>query len=102
MKRNNFILTALLSIPVIACARFGDIKFSKRPKKGIVIGANESRFYGKQKMVKNEIGRCVISSVDTDGDLFIMAPTQNSFTYKGGPPLHIHKLQDEVFLCCKW
>lgn len=101
MKRSNFILTALLSIPAITFAKFGDFKMNARPKNGIVIRANESRFYGEQKTVKDEIGRCVISSVDTHGDLLIVAPSENTFEFKGGPPLHIHKFQDEVFFVTK-
>jgi len=97
MKRRNFVLTTLLSIPALALARFGEFKKSERAKKAFLIRANESRFDGQQKTVKNVIGRCVVSTADTDGELLIVAPGEKTFKYKGGPPLHIHKYQDEVF-----
>jgi len=97
MKRRNFVLTTLLSIPAVAFAKFSDFKISKRPKKGIVIRANESRFDGKQETVKDAIGRCLVSGSDTDGELLIVAPGEKTFAFKGGPPLHIHKHQDEIF-----
>ena len=98
MERKHFILTALLSFPAMAFAKISDFKISKRPKKGFVIRANESRFDGDQKKVENVLGRCVISSADTDGELLIVAPSSKTFAFKGGPPLHIHKKQDEIFI----
>ena len=97
MKRRNFVLTTLLSIPAAAFAKMGNFKKSFGPKKGILIRANESRFDGEQKTVKNVIGRCLVSGADTDGQLLIVAPGEKTFAFKGGPPLHIHKHQDEVF-----
>jgi len=97
MKRRNFVLTTFLSLTAMPFAGFGNFKKTLRPKKGILIRANESRFDGEQKTVKNVIGRCLISSADTDGELLIVAPGEKTFAYKGGPPLHIHKYQDEIF-----
>ncbi len=97
MKRRNFVLTTLLSIPAVAFAKFENLKVSQRPKKGILIRANESRFDGKQETVKDAIGRCLVSGADTDGELLIVAPGEKTFAFKGGPPLHIHKNQDEIF-----
>ena len=98
MKRRNFLLSSLLTIPAISFAKFSK---KDRPKKAILIRANESRFYGEQKTVKDTIGRCAVSSVDTDGDLLMVVPGDKAFVYKGGPPLHIHKYQDEVFFVCQ-
>ena len=97
MKRRNFLLTALLSIPAITLAQTKKIIRGKRPQKAILVRADESRFFGEQKTVKDAIGRCVVSSADTEGDLLIVAPGAKTFAFKGGPPLHIHKFQDEVF-----
>ena len=36
-----------------------------------------------------------ISTTDTDGDLLVLE--QTGFTPKGGPPLHLHPTQDEIF-----
>lgn len=97
MKRRNFLFWGFLSIPTISLANVKDYMKRERPKKAILIRANESRFDGVQTTVKDAIGRCVVSSADTDGQLLIVAPGDQNFTFKGGPPLHIHKYQDEVF-----
>ena len=97
MKRRHFVLTTLLSLPATIFAKVGNLKKAGRPKKGILIRANESRFDGEQKTVKNVIGRCLVSSADTEGELLIVAPGEKTFAFKGGPPLHIHKYQDEIF-----
>ncbi|MEJ7559620.1 MAG: cupin domain-containing protein [Pedobacter sp.] len=97
MKRRNFVLTTLLSLPATVFAKFENLTNTAPPKKGIVIRANESRFDGQQKTVKNVIGRCLVSSADTGGQMLIVAPGEKTFAFKGGPPLHIHKHQDEVF-----
>ena len=97
MKRRNFVLSTLLSFPALALAKFESFAKREKPKKGIIIRANESRFDGEQKTVKNVIGRCLVSGADTDGQLLIVAPGEKTFAFKGGPPLHIHKNQDEIF-----
>lgn len=97
MKRRNFLLAGLLSFPAMGLAKFGQFKKNERAKKAFIVKANESRFDGEQKTVKDSIGRCVVSSKDTDGQLLIVAPGNMTFTFKGGPPLHIHKHQDEIF-----
>ena len=97
MKRRNFVLTTLASLSAMPLIGFGNFKKVERSKKGILIRANESRFDGKQATVKDVIGRCLVSGADTDGELLIVAPGEKTFAFKGGPPLHIHKYQDEVF-----
>lgn len=97
MIRRNFVVTTLLSLFAKPLAGLGQKSNNGRPKKGILIRANESRFDGEQKTVKNVIGRCLVSSADTGGELLIVAPGEKTFAFKGGPPLHIHKNQDEVF-----
>jgi len=97
MKRRNFILTGLLSIPAISFGKILDFKVFNRPLKGIFIKANESRFDGVQKTITNDLLRCVVSNKDSDGQLLMGTTMPNSLKYKGGPPLHIHKLQDEIF-----
>jgi len=97
MKRRNFVLTTIISLPYLAFAKFEQFTKREKPKKGIIIRANESRFNGEQKTVKNVIGRCLVSGADTDGQLLIVAPGEKTFAFKGGPPLHIHKHQDEIF-----
>ena len=68
-----------------------------RPKKGIKIGADESRFNGELKPSDKSAALCKVSSADTNGDLLFIGPGEKSFTALGGPPLHVHHYQDEIF-----
>jgi mannose-6-phosphate isomerase-like protein (cupin superfamily) len=97
MKRRNFILATLLAIPAAAFSKFGKFIKMDKVKSPFIVKANESRFDGIQKTTPDAIGRCVISGADTQGELLIVAPTAKTFEFKGGPPLHIHKNQDEIF-----
>ena len=97
MKRKNFIMTGLLAVPALSLGKILDFKVFHRASKGIFIKANESRFYGEQKTISNELLRCVVSNKDADGQLLMGTTLPSSLKYKGGPPLHVHKLQDEVF-----
>lgn len=94
MQRRNFIATTAAAIPAIAFGR--DLNFQEsRTDHGFVVKANESRF--KETTVlfggtsPNDIK---VSGKDTDGQLSIFEYTGN---VQGGPPLHIHTKQDEIF-----
>jgi quercetin 2,3-dioxygenase len=94
MKRRIFIATTVASIPAITSGQ--KLSASEtRTDKGFVVKANESRF--KESTVvsggtsPNDIK---VSSKDTDGKLTVFEYTGN---VKGGPPLHIHHKQDEIF-----
>jgi quercetin 2,3-dioxygenase len=94
MQRRKFIATAAATIPAIA---FGQALAAQETKtgKGFVVKAQESRF--KESTVlfggtsPNDIK---VSSSDTAGNLTVFEYTGN---VKGGPPLHIHLKQDEIF-----
>lgn len=94
MQRRKFITTTAVSIPAFA---FGKKLSSPeiRTGKGFVVKANESRF--KEKTIlfggtsPNDIK---VSGKDTDGKLTMFEYIGN---VKGGPPLHIHHKQDEIF-----
>lgn len=96
-ERRKFLLASLLAVPATALASVKGFATKERAQKGFIVKANESRFDGIQKPAPDAIGRCVVSGADTDGELLIVAPTSRTFAFKGGPPLHIHKYQDEVF-----
>lgn len=100
MKRRNFITATLLSIPAFSFAGFnfwGNKTVRNTTKKGFLIRANESRFDGIQKTMTNDLLRCVISNKDSDGQLLFGTTMPDALRRKGGPPLHIHKHQEEVF-----
>ena len=64
---------------------------------GFKVSAGETRFgkHLKMKGVTLNVLDLKVSSKDTDGALAVFE--QTGFTPKGGPPLHIHYNQDEMF-----
>lgn len=103
MKRRNFIATALLSLPVFSLANLLSETKKKtfRNTKPYHLKSNESRFFGKNTSADNLYGRCVVSSVDTDSQLYISADSQLTNREIGGPGLHIHYQGDEIFFVAK-
>jgi len=100
MERRKFLITSLLAAPFTALAKFISLpkkKLSERPGNGIIVRANESRFFGKKTSPKDTYGRCILSSVDTGNQLYISAGANLSNKEKGGPALHIHHKDDEIF-----
>src|SRR5882757_3916436 len=94
MQRRKFILTSALSLPAFAIGQ----KIKPKPKphqKGFVVKANGSRFNEKTKIGDTNPVDIKVSTKDTDGVLSISEYT--GYT-KGGPPLHVHPSQDEVFI----
>jgi len=66
-------------------------------KTGFKVNAGEDRYgeYTQMRGVTANVLNLKISSKDTAGGLTVFE--QTGFTYKGGPPLHIHPYQDEMF-----
>lgn len=101
MRRRNFITATLLALPGLSIAnklgfRQKESQELRPAKKGFVVRANESRYNGKQEAPKEAFLHCKISTVDTNGDLFIQTSTPQVFAFKGGPPPHIHGYEDEI------
>ncbi len=69
----------------------------KSKKKSLIVLSGESRFFGKDTTSDAHFGRCILSSADTDNQLYIAGGTKNGFKEKGGPGLHIHYSDDEIF-----
>ncbi|WP_218128453.1 cupin domain-containing protein [Mucilaginibacter sp. OK268] len=63
-------------------------------KKGFVIKKGKNRFDEKTMLINNSPVDLKVSTKDTDGTLSISEYTGFA---KGGPPLHIHLYQDEIF-----
>ncbi len=91
MKRKNFLLTSLFAIPVSA---FAELKRFIRTNKGIKVAAGQDRFNGEIKFGGAYPNHLKVSGKDTDGDLCCF---EGESDRKGGPPLHIHHEQDEIF-----
>ena len=66
----------------------------ERTNKGFVVKASESRFDEKTLIGGKSPNDIKVSQRDTNGDLTVFEFTGNE---KGGPPLHIHPHQDEIF-----
>lgn len=93
MQRRNFLLATAATIPALAIGQ--NFKSQpKRSKKGFVVKATESRFNEKTLLGGKSPNDIKVSSKDTSGDLTIFEYTGNE---KGGPPLHVHPKQDEIF-----
>jgi quercetin dioxygenase-like cupin family protein len=68
-----------------------------RTDKGFIVKSDEARFGERLKMKGITVNTLdlKISSSDTNGGVAVFV--QTGLTPKGGPPLHIHPLQDEWF-----
>lgn len=94
MQRRKFIATTMAAIPALAIGQPADIANSKT-EEGFVVKANESRFNESTLLFGGTSPNDIkISGKDTDGKLGVFEYTGN---VKGGPPLHIHYEQDEIF-----
>jgi quercetin 2,3-dioxygenase len=93
MKRRKFILSSLSATPLVVSG--AELKSTERSTKGFVVKAGSSRFAEKTKIGGLNPVDLKVSQKDTDGMLSISEYT--GFT-KGGPPLHIHPNQDEMFI----
>ncbi|RFS16634.1 cupin domain-containing protein [Emticicia sp. C21] len=93
MQRRNFLLTSALAAPTIASAKLSEFT-EERTEKGFVVKANESRFHEKTMVNGKNPNNIKVSTKDTNGQLSVFEYVGNE---KGGPPLHIHPNQDEIF-----
>lgn len=94
MKRKNFLLTAATALPALLLGNKMEAQNPKRPNKAFVVKATESRFGEKTLVGGISPNDIKVSQKDTNGDLTIFEYTGNE---KGGPPLHMHLHQDEIF-----
>lgn len=94
MERKKFILLTATAFPALLVGQNLKASKSKRPNKSFVVKANESRFGEKILLSDKNPNDVKVSSKDTNGDLTIFEYIGNE---KGGPPLHVHPYQDEIF-----
>jgi quercetin 2,3-dioxygenase len=94
MERKKFLLTTAAAIPALMIGKNVRAHKTKRTTKGFVVKASESRFNEKTLIGGNNPNDIKVSLQDTNGDLTVFEYTGN---VKGGPPLHIHPHQDEIF-----
>lgn len=94
MERKKFLLTTAAAIPALLLGQSSQAQSQKRPNIGFVVKATESRFGEKTAVGGKNPNDIKVSQKDTDGDLTVFEYTGNE---KGGPPLHVHPHQDEIF-----
>ncbi len=96
MKRRYFILTIFALVPTLAFAKIKRL-LHMRTEAGFKVNAGEARFgkHYKMKGVTLNTLDIKISGNDTENDLAVFE--QTGLTPNGGPPLHIHRFQDEWF-----
>lgn len=94
MERKKFLLTTAAAFPALLIAKNNQGEKLERPNKGFVVKATESRFGEKTLIGGKSPNDIKVSQKDTNGDLTIFEYTGNE---KGGPPLHVHPHQDEIF-----
>ena len=94
MERRKFIETSAFMIPAVTLGP-EMITAPARVDKGFVVKANGSRYNESTILFGGTSPNDIkVSSKDTDGQLSIFEYTGN---VKGGPPLHIHLNEDEIF-----
>ena len=94
MERKKFLLTTAAAIPAYLIGQNVQTQKTKRPNKSFVVKAAESRFDEKTLIGGKNPNDIKVSQKDTNGDLTVFEYTGNQ---KGGPPMHIHPHQDEIF-----
>jgi quercetin 2,3-dioxygenase len=94
MQRRKFIATTAAAIPSLAFGQ-NSAEQESRTDNGFVVKANESRFNESTVISGGTSPNDIkVSNKDTAGKLTVFEYTGN---VKGGPPLHIHLKQDEIF-----
>ncbi len=94
MKRKKFLSTTAAAIPALLIGQNVHAQETKRTNRGFVVKASESRFNEKTLIGGKNPNDIKVSQKDTNGDLTVFEYTGNE---KGGPPLHVHSHQDEIF-----
>lgn len=94
MQRRKFITATAASLPAIVYGQASEAPES-RIDKGFVVKAHESRFNETTLLFGGSSPNDIkVSAKDTGGNLSIFEYTGK---VKGGPPLHVHEKQDEIF-----
>ncbi|MFC4262209.1 cupin domain-containing protein [Ferruginibacter yonginensis] len=95
MKRKQFLWSTAAAIPAVLFGKSmaGNLP-PKRPNKGFVVKAGSSKTGNEVMLGGKNANNVKVASKDTNGDLAIFEYIGKE---KGGPPLHVHPHQDEIF-----
>lgn len=101
MQRRKFLAVSTVASAVATTALGTSTNLAKaarrqteRTTKGFVVKSGKSRFNETTRIGGTSPNDIKVSSKDTDGNLTVF---EYLGTEKGGPPLHVHPNQDEVF-----
>jgi mannose-6-phosphate isomerase-like protein (cupin superfamily) len=98
MKRTTFLKTCL-AVGTLLSATFTVFgKLTNRIGKGIKVDAGKDRFDKPITLFGKDTFYTKVSTKDTDGDLWVYESTRFE---EGGPKLHIHYDQDEIWYILK-
>jgi len=93
MQRRKFLATTAVALPgiMLGTTAMGNDAVAT---KGVVVKAGASRFNETTKLGGKSPNDIKVSSKDTNKQLAVFEYVGNE---KGGPPLHLHLYQDEIF-----
>ena len=94
MQRRKFITMTLVLSALGASAKTNKMSSNEVPPKGFAVKAGESRTGEHIKLGGVSPNDVKVSANDTNGNLAVFEYMGNE---KGGPPLHVHLNQDEIF-----
>jgi quercetin dioxygenase-like cupin family protein len=95
MQRRKFLQASLAASPFALSMPFSIPGFPERNNKGFKVNAGEGRYHGHIHLQASQnVIDVKVSGKDTAGDLAVF---QSNTASKGGPPLHVHFNQDEIF-----
>lgn len=89
MKRRNFILTAITTLPMMGCSNLDKEEITSQ-EKGFKVNQGEARFGEHYKMKGVTLNNLDIKISGKDTGNKIAVFEQTGLTPNGGPPLHIH------------
>jgi mannose-6-phosphate isomerase-like protein (cupin superfamily) len=90
MKRRNFI-TASVLVSTASIVNASPLSFTNEPQKPFIVKAGKSRFADAEYQTGLKV------SGKDNGGQFCLFESKNESGPHPGPPLHVHKYQDEVF-----
>ena len=90
MQRRNFIISTLTALPSVSLLA----KTPNTTGKSFTVKSGEGRFGEHTRLAGVNPTDIKVSAKDTNGQLTLLE--YNGHT-KGGPPLHVHPHQDEIF-----
>jgi len=93
MQRRKFLLTTAASAAVLPLAPLAATAAPPKRSPGYLVKAQAARL-NRQTMLGHSPNDLKVAAQDTGGALSIFEYTGRD---RGGPPLHIHLAQDEVF-----